>query len=460
MSTEWRRKTYYRPRVLIDTQRILAPQFSDALVCITGAQLEMLRNLTQYLHRRSTYADGYETDYYLAPTEAEWDDLQAIVADLENTLMGCEELTQLFTDMLAQLECVCNTVSANPGLSPGIQPIVDDYVTDGVLIPGDIYGEDTEVSAERCAVAQLTYQQMYDILTIYLQPFQETSADVMLGVILAGLVVTVGVAGLAIPAATIVAVLLGLADMAVEASLTAIRNAISSNKDELICALYNGLQTDYAAAQAEARVILDAIGVLTYADKVILGQLFAPWAIYLAAVAHGNGTTWATSNVTAGVCDDCDEVEGSDWWALRIPIEDGLVEFDHSGGGSSWVHECYTYQIPAGWTMQGVVWVARNKVGNCELKQMGGHDACATGAELWGNHSSPGVSEGRFFSVNPGGIDEVECKAALAPYATTDDQVYVYDDEELVNVAWDCGWNCTGTWEAVVEWIVFAGSPP
>ena len=354
MSTEWRRKTYYRPRVLIDTQRILAPQFSDALVCITGAQLEMLRNLTQYLHRRSTYADGYETDYYLAPTEAEWDDLQAIVADLENTLMGCEELTQLFTDMLAQLECVCNTVSANPGLSPGIQPIVDDYVTDGVLIPGDIYGEDTEVSAERCAVAQLTYQQMYDILTIYLQPFQETSADVMLGVILAGLVVTVGVAGLAIPAATIVAVLLGLADMAVEASLTAIRNAISSNKDELICALYNGLQTDYAAAQAEARVILDGIGVLTYADKVILGQLFAPWAIYLAAVAHGNGTTWATSNVTAGVCDDCDEVEGSDWWALRIPIEDGLVEFDHSGGGSSWVHECYTYQIPAGWTMQGV----------------------------------------------------------------------------------------------------------
>ncbi|GAF98439.1 unnamed protein product [marine sediment metagenome] len=218
MSEAWRRKTYYKPRVLISTERILDPQFSDALVCITGAQLEMLRNLTQYLHRRSTFSQNEDLQGYLSPTSEDWDTIQAIVADLEHTLMGCEEFTQLFTDMLAQLECICSTISANPGLTPGIAPIIDDYITDGVLIPGDIYGEDTEVSAERCAVAQLTYHQMYDILTIYLQPFQETSADVMLGIILAWLVVSVGTAGLGIPLATIAAVLLGLADMIVEAS--------------------------------------------------------------------------------------------------------------------------------------------------------------------------------------------------------------------------------------------------
>ncbi|GAG98291.1 unnamed protein product, partial [marine sediment metagenome] len=272
-------------------------------------------------------------------------------------------------DMLEAMQCVCNSVTANPGLSPGIQPVIDDYVTDGVLIPGDIYGEDTEVSAERCAVAQLTYHQMYEILTIYLQPFQETSADVMLGVILGWLAIAVGTAGLGIPVAVIAAVLLGLADMAVEASLTAIRSALSANEDELICALYRGLQTDYASAQAEARVILDGIEVLTYVDKVILGQLMAPWAIYLAAIAHGNETTWATSNVTAGVCDDCDEVEGSGWWALRIPIEEGLQVFDHTGAGGYWLTECFVYQLLADQALEGCVWRYRNKTGNCELKR-------------------------------------------------------------------------------------------
>jgi hypothetical protein len=110
--------------------------------------------------------------------------------------------------------------------------------------------------------------------------------------------------------------------------------------------------------------------------------------------------------------------------------------------------------------MNGVVWVARNKTGNCELKRMDGHNGCGTGDPLWGNHSSPGEVEGRYFAVNPADIDEVECKAALAPYSITQDDVYQYSDEELVNVSWDVGFNCTGTWETVVEWIVFAGSPP
>lgn len=460
MSTEWRRKTYYRPRVLISTARILDPQFDDVLLCLSGAQLEMLRNMTQYLHRRSTFSQNEDLQGYLSPTGEDWDTIQAIVSDLEEKLMSCEEFTQLFTDMLAQLECVCNTISANPGLSPGVQPIVDDYITDGVLIPGDIYGEDTEVSAERCAVAQLAYQQMYDILTIYLQPFQETSADVMLGVILAGLVVTVGFAGLAIPAATIVAVLLGLADMAVEGSLTAVRSAISSNKDELICALYRGLQTDYAAAQAEARVILDGIEVLTYVDKVIIGQLLAPWAIYLAAAAHGNETTWATSNVTAGVCADCDEVEGSGWWALRIPIEQGLQTFDHTAPGGYWLTECYTKTLLAGWALEGCVWSYRNKTGTCELKRMNEVGACITGSTLWGNHSSPGEDPGRFFAVSDVTIDVDACAAVLAPYATRQTDVWTYDDEEEVNITWQMGFDCVGEAETVVEWLVFSGSPP
>lgn len=78
--------TYHR--VLIESARVLSPQFSDAVIYVTGAQLEMLRNMTQYLHRLSTYVSDYQPGYYLSPTVEDYDDILAVVADLEDVLMG------------------------------------------------------------------------------------------------------------------------------------------------------------------------------------------------------------------------------------------------------------------------------------------------------------------------------------------------------------------------------------
>jgi len=47
-----------------------------------------MRNLVQYANRQSTYVAEYEGGTYLTPDDADWDDIQAIVADLEETLMG------------------------------------------------------------------------------------------------------------------------------------------------------------------------------------------------------------------------------------------------------------------------------------------------------------------------------------------------------------------------------------
>lgn len=88
MSESERRRKYRYNRVLIDTERILDPQFSDAVVFLSGAQIEMLRNVTQYLNRLETYVTEYNPGYYLAPTSADYDDILEIVADLEETLMG------------------------------------------------------------------------------------------------------------------------------------------------------------------------------------------------------------------------------------------------------------------------------------------------------------------------------------------------------------------------------------
>lgn len=88
MSESERRRGYRYNRVLIETARVLDPQFADAVVFLSGAQIELLRNVAQYLNRLETYVTEYNPGYYLAPTVADYDDILAIVADLEETLMG------------------------------------------------------------------------------------------------------------------------------------------------------------------------------------------------------------------------------------------------------------------------------------------------------------------------------------------------------------------------------------
>ena len=88
MSENERRRKYRYDRVLIETARVLSSTFDDAVVFLSGAQLEMLRNMTQYLRRIETYVTEYNPGYYLTPTSADYDDILAIVADLEETLMG------------------------------------------------------------------------------------------------------------------------------------------------------------------------------------------------------------------------------------------------------------------------------------------------------------------------------------------------------------------------------------
>lgn len=83
-----RRRHYDSRRVLIDSARVLDSPFDDSLVYLSGAQLELLRNVTLYLRRQATYVATYFAGYYLTPDIDAWDAIQAIVADLEESLMG------------------------------------------------------------------------------------------------------------------------------------------------------------------------------------------------------------------------------------------------------------------------------------------------------------------------------------------------------------------------------------
>ena len=311
MGNEWRRKTYYRPRVLISTARVLDPQFDDGLMCITGAELEMLRNLMQYLHRRSTFSEAETKAGYLAPSTEDWDSIQAIVADLEEKLMGCEELMQIFEDMLTAMQCVCNKQTAVPGLTPGTAPIVREYLDDGSMVPGDVHAGDTVLEADRCAVAQLTFWQSWSWLTEWIQPLQENTAELLMPAAMLAIAVMVGAPLLAVPGALILAFVWRLMEVWVDGSLQDVQNELWANQDELICAVWAGLAVDARAAETAAQAVIENISGLSPIDIIVFRAMYAPWAIALAERAHDNGTAWALANVTPGACDDCD------WWWVR-----------------------------------------------------------------------------------------------------------------------------------------------
>lgn len=102
MSESERRRNYRYDRILIDTDRVLTPQFDDAVVYLTGSQVEMLRNVTQYLRRLETYVTEYNPGYYLTPTAEDYDAILAIVSELEEKLMGNPNTLWGYDDRLYQ----------------------------------------------------------------------------------------------------------------------------------------------------------------------------------------------------------------------------------------------------------------------------------------------------------------------------------------------------------------------
>lgn len=306
MTEEWRRKKYYDKRVLVSVPRILNPQFDDMLVCLTGAQVELLRNMMQYLHRRSTFVSEYDGQYYMAPSTAEWDQLQAIVADLEDTLMGCPDIVTQLQAIAANLACLCSASSSwTLGQTPMPQ-LIDGYLETDALVPEDSYGDDTAADSERCALAQLVYAQNWEFLTEILQPAGVGTIAILLPAAMTALATFIGTPILGIPVGTITTAISALIAIDVAGSVDDVQNTITAAKEELVCALSDGLTMDYRAAAAAAEAVINDLAGLTSIDKIFTRLMFSPWAIALAQKALDNATTWALLNVDPDFCDDCE----------------------------------------------------------------------------------------------------------------------------------------------------------
>lgn len=310
MSEDWRRKSYYRPRVLLDTARILAPQFDDELLCITGPQIEMLRNLTQYLRRRSTFASEYHDNHYLAPTNAEWDTIQAIVADLEETLMGCSELADALTAIAAQLNCIC--LAINSGLVQGQpqddgysgQGYYDDYISSTVEDTGAAPGALPSWDAFRAAKCKGSQKLVDDIA----QAVQQMGASLTSGILITFsiingmLVLTV----ISIPISIVLQIVTTLVAIGTSIAYNDVVDWLVDNKESLVCAIYNSKTASaaYSAVQAYIDGNWDAGAGIAIVKSMFSYQALSDIYDY----TQRDFDDWE-ENYDAAYCDSCTDIE-------------------------------------------------------------------------------------------------------------------------------------------------------
>ncbi|GAG80732.1 unnamed protein product, partial [marine sediment metagenome] len=89
-------------RVLVDAKAFLNTQINAAVLYFTPGQIELMRNMMQYANRRTTWVSDYYIGYYLSPDDTDWNLIQAEVADLEDTLMGNNNVLFGYNDRIVE----------------------------------------------------------------------------------------------------------------------------------------------------------------------------------------------------------------------------------------------------------------------------------------------------------------------------------------------------------------------
>lgn len=313
MSEEWRRKAYYRTRVLIPVDECLDSAFGDCLVCLTGGQLNLVRNLLLYAERRSTFVSEYEPQWYLAPTEEEWDELQTMVAALEGNLMDCEQFT-------SDLQEILDWVRVDGSLT---EPPFSEDEEAAFPYDGDITDDElTPEGEEACAVAQLWFEWGYQIITEQVLPATRWGFDYLVPAVAGFIALAIGGPPAAMGVYAVAEFIQELLEIAYRGAETNLVNWMDTNKYDIVCALYAGLVSGglasaiWAAAYASE---IDPAEDISVGDKLMLNLFMGTWAGGNAQRAYDAATDWSTDNVQAGYCLLCGEPDPDFEYTFNFP---------------------------------------------------------------------------------------------------------------------------------------------
>lgn len=470
MTDSYRRKSYYSPRVLLDTSECASPPWGSLLLCLSPSEIYILRNLLQYSTRRANWVQERHEQYYLTPDVATWDSMQAIVAELENKLMtGCEDIEGILNDILAAVACICPNLAALQARGV-VTP--DSMGADGVSTYID-YGDSMpsvtvpgQGSSDACAIAQLWYQAGYELITERVIPASRAAFEVLLPAAAAAIAVMTG--GTALP------VLLGafavsevvelLFEYAWDSAESNLVNWMLAQKQDIICEMFDQLIAGGTTASMWAAVYDAEIAPseeISVGDKAILGLFMGPLACTIAKTAHTEASDWATDNVTAGYCDACpdDVIVGSNWVAVPVPFEYGFVDF-YRADGTTELRNCMPFYAPAGRVCCGAVFQVQKHDGTGgDVKRMDTTVTCNWYTCLWPN-TSEDLAVGMYDSIVGTNINLTECRAALNPTGT-----HLSSHNRVTGGAWHIADIHIGGYPAGMldvelryRWLVFEGT--
>ena len=455
MSETWRIKQYYEHRVLIPVEDVLDNPYNDALLCLSAGQLAIIRKLLTYATWRSTFVSEYHETHYLAPDEAEWDNIEAVIADLEVRLTMCEEFAEQLERLADAVSCICGrmqdpTSSYAFGFSPITQPMIDGYIDSGDLIYTDPFDGTTQpLGADRCAIANLVWQSAYEMLTEVLQPVQNATLDYVLPAAMTALATMIGGPVLGLSTGTLLVIVWDLLQVWAEGELENVVNAYFSYRQELVCAVYEGLAIDVSEAVTLSAAVIDGIPDFALLDAALMKYLFGRMWIQKMADAWTNQTAWAIGNSDHTSCASCGIIEGTDWYAIAWG-EGCTVE--HPNLGYPYIADCevaYT-GMQASSRLVAVIWTAVKDATN----DAGGADANVSCRTLEGS-AYIDQGETQFFGYKRFEFDNQDCYDTLCPTATG----YFVSNvlEGTGNVCF--GWSVTGlpacTVNATIDYLVF-----
>lgn len=299
MSEYWRKKEYYRPRVLVEVSSLTETSGDECILCLEPAELNLLRNLLRYAHYRSTWVDEYHDTYYLAPDNTQWDDIESFVATLEGKLMACDDWMQKIDQLLEQ-------TAARGGLDyDPTDPEQQAAFTLDSTLPDESMSPTDELA---CAIAQLWYAWGYEVVTEHILPATRFTFDWLMSAIAGFVGLATGGPPAALGAYLLAELVQELVQGAYDASETNLVNWLDSVRDDIICALYDALRAGGTATDIWSTVYAAEVQPsedISSGDKAIVWLAMGAWAGVNARIAHTANTQWAQDNVTAGYCTIC-----------------------------------------------------------------------------------------------------------------------------------------------------------
>jgi hypothetical protein len=452
------RRKYYGPRIVIDHDSLELPETQEILVCLTAQELAMVRPILGYLHRRTTFACEYNDGYYVIPDDETWDNIQAIVAELEYKLMtSCDDIVTQLTAIAGELACLCSAASNPPVAQPGpaYDVVVDSLIEDGTLAIEDDNLDTVPVDAERCALAQVTYAFMFEWMTETIIPAEKVLVDVILPASMGAVGLAIGGPLLGVPAASITAALIALGDLAADNQLESLVNSLFANKEEIVCALYQGLETSYQQAHLDVSEVVNDMASLGYTDKLIVRTLLAPWAMAACQAVIDIPTSWATSHITAGYCVICEDIiEGVDWFA--VPDGRTLELTCAPGEGRNWF--CLSGDALSGYTVAGyIIEILDNDAAPVFGWTQENYAGC-TGTVMSLNTSPFLVTGETYYNYHYGGHDEQDVKSELLPTGVLESGLTQVTGPGNWVISFSYGDNVTSTAHLRLKYIVYEGT--